>query len=127
MTTAKLFAYKGHVAAEIDINGKFLNDIHQAGQLGAVISTSEIEITKEAKEIIKNAKREGGSFAELMLTKHTNPEEHGKSSMGILGFGKVHLGDDFSIGRDCDVSILEDCSEVEIDISDEYKSFIDSL
>jgi hypothetical protein len=97
------------------------------GQLGCVISTSEIQITKEAKEIISNAKREGGSFAELMLTKHEGigADEHGKSSIGIFGFGKVLLGKDFKIGRDCDKSVLDDCEEVEIEVPQDFKDFID--
>lgn len=124
----QIFAYKGNLAATTDlVEGKFINDPKAAGQLGCVISTSEVQITKEAKELIKNARREGGSFAPLMLTKHAGSavDVHGKSSVGLMGAGKHHFGKDFTLGRDCDKSVLEDCEEVEIEVPADYKEFID--
>jgi hypothetical protein len=119
----QIFAYKGNLGISIDMeNGKFINNPTDSGQLGCVVDTTEIQITKEAKELIKRAKREGGSFADLMLTKHTS----GGSSIGILGFGKVNMGTDFMIGRDCELSILDDTEEVELQIPEEYKEFIDT-
>lgn len=124
MKTALIFAYKGNVGATTDIeNGKFINDVNGSGQLGCVIHTSEVSITKEAKEIIKSARREGGSFAELMLTKHADGSG---SSIGLFGFGKHHFGTDFTIGRTCDISVLDDCEEAKIEIPEDYKKFIDS-
>lgn len=120
----RIFAYKGNLGATTDLeNGKFLNDLTKPDQLGCVIDTKEVEITKDAKELIKKAKREGGSFAEIMLTKHTA----GGSSIGLLGFGKHQFGKDFNIGRDCDLSVLDDCIEMNDDIiPEDYKIFINS-
>ncbi len=123
--TAIIFEYNGNVGVEIDIKeGKFLNDPLAPGQLGCVISTEEIEISPAAIEIIKKAPRSGGSFAELMLTKH---DPGPGSSIGILSHGKVNLGNDFEIGRECDLSILEDCNIKEFEAPDDFKAFIDEM
>jgi hypothetical protein len=119
----KIFAYKGVVGAITDLqNGKFLNTPTAAGQLGCVVSTDEVQITKEAKEVIKGAPREGGSFAAIMLTKHND----GKSSISLMGF-RYHafFGKDLCIGRNCDTSILNDCEEVEIEVPSDFKNFVD--
>lgn len=123
----KIFTYKGNLAAETDlINGKFINNPLSPGELGCVIDTAEVEITKEAKELIRKASREGGSFSEIMLTKHANNIDS-KSSIGLMGGNKHHFGTSFSIGRDCDLSVLEDCTEVEMEAPQDYKKFIDLL
>lgn len=126
--TAKIFSYKGNLGIVIDDKGKFINDPFASGQLGCVISTEEVEISKEAKELIRNAKRDSGSFSELMLTAHTGAaiESHGKSSIGVLGMGYVHLGSEFCIGRTCNLSVLDDCIEIENSPPKDYTSFIDS-
>ena len=119
----KIFAYKGVVGAETDMeDGKFLNDPQGGGQLGCVIDTKEIEITKEAKELIRNARREGGSFAAIMLTKHTE----GGSSIGLFGFG-IHMfgGEDLCIGRTCTTSVLDDCDEVELELPEGFKTAVE--
>lgn len=123
--TTKFFAYKGYVGATTDIeNGKFLNDLTQAGQLGIVVDTTEIEMSKEAKEIIKKAPREGGSFAQLMLTKH----DAGGSSIGMVEISPIHfLGNDFKIGRTCTTSILNDCTEVENDVPKGFMEVVDEI
>jgi hypothetical protein len=127
MTTAKIFAYKGNVGVTVDPEGKFINDPFAEGQLGAVISTSEVEISKEAKDIIYAADREGGSFAELMLTEHEGPGlKYGKSSIAVPGIGYIHLGNDFKIGRTCVKNVVEDATEVPNDVPQDYKDFIDS-
>lgn len=129
MATAKIFAYKGNVGVTIDMeHGKFINDPKGSGDLGCVIRTDEVEISKEAKDLIQACGREGGSFAQLMLTEHDNSivEDKGRSSIGVLGFGKVHLGTDFKIGRSCTKSVLEHCKEVPNVVPEDYKEFIDS-
>lgn len=128
MSTAKIFAYKGNIGITVDDDGKFINDPFAAGQLGAVISTNEVEISKEAKDIIRKAHRAGGSFAEFMLTEHAGGaiDAHGKSSICVPGIGKVHLGTDFEIGRTCELSVLDDCTEVPNEVPEDYKEFIDS-
>ena len=115
----KIFAHNGVVGAETDLeNGKFINDINGGGQLGCVIHTNECQITKEAKGLIRNARREGGSFAAIMLTKHADDSG---SSIGLFGFGKhMFAGEDLCIGRTCEVSVLEDMEEVEIDVPKEF-------
>ena len=121
--TAKLFTYRGHLGADIDMkNGKFINDITQPGQLGCVIDTKEVSITPAAKKMLEDAKREGGSFAEIMLTKHADGSG---SSVGLLGFGKIHLGTEPMIGRECDKSILADCHIEEFEAPDDFKLYID--
>ena len=127
MTTATIFAYKGNVGVEIDHeNGKFLNDPNAGGQMGCVISTSEVAISKEAKDIIMACKQGGGSFSELMLTEHADADPSaGKSSIGVMGFGKIHLGTDFEIGRTCTKSVLNDCTEVPNVVPQDYMDFID--
>lgn len=122
----KIFAYKGVIGAETDLDeGKFLNDIKSPGQLGCVISTTEVDITKEAKDLIKNARREGGSFAPIMLTKHSDGSG---SSVGIMGAGKhLFAGEDLCIGRTCDKSVLDDCNEVEMEIPEEFITVVDSM
>lgn len=126
--TATIFAYKNNLGMIVNVEGKFINDPFAPGQLGAVISTDEVEISKEAKALIQKAKREGGSFAELMLTKHEGAavQSHGKSSIGVMGMGYVHLGTDFSIGNTCNLATLEDCAEIENHPPEDYKSFVDS-
>lgn len=120
--TAKIFEYKKNIGIDIDMKGKFINDPFQPGQLGCVISTKDVIITPSAIDVIKNAKREGGSFAELMLTKH---DPGPGSSIGILGGGKINLGSEFSIGRDCETSILDDCVIEDFEVPEEYKNIID--
>ena len=56
MSTAKFFTYKGHLACEIDMNGKFINDPRAKGQLGCVIETAEVQMTTDAKKMIVNAR-----------------------------------------------------------------------
>lgn len=122
----KIFAYKGVIGAETDIdNGEFLNNPKAGGQLGCVIHTKEVDITKEAKELLKSAPREGGSFAPIMLTKHSDGSG---SSVGLMGFWK-HLfrGHDLCIGRDCDTSVLEDCNETQIEIPVEFMAVVDGI
>jgi len=121
----QIFAYRGVIGALTDLNeGKFINDPKSEGQLGCVIHTSEIDITKEAKELIKNAPREGGSFAPIMLTKHADGSG---SSIGLMGFWKhAFAGEDLCIGRDCKTEVLEDCTEVEMEVPVDFKQFVDA-
>lgn len=122
----KIFSHLGVIGAETDLqDGKFLNNPLDGNQLGCVISTSEIDITKEAKEIIRNAPREGGSFAPIMLTKHSDGKG---SSIAIMGFGKhIFAGEDICIGRTCTLSVLDDCNETEIEIPKEFIEVVDQI
>lgn len=125
----QIFTFNGHLGATSDLdNGVFINDPKRPGQLGVVASTSEVQITKEAKELIKGAKREGGSFAPIMLTKHSETaiKEHGKSSIGLMGFIKHYFGDSnqITISRDCDLEVLNDCEEIEMEAPEDFKGFI---
>lgn len=124
MKTAFIFAYKGHLGAEVDVDGKFLNSPTSPGQLGAVIDTKEVEITQEARDLIKSLGREGGSFAGLMLTKMADGSG---SNIGILGLGKVNMGcpPDLKIGRTCDKEVVDDCELVDREVPEDYRKFID--
>lgn len=119
----QIFAYKGWLGATTDLeNGKFINNPKEQGQLGCVVHTSEIEISKEAKDIIREAKREGGSFAGLMLTKHADGSG---ASIGLMGFWKHNYGTEPMIGRVCDLSILDDMPETDVPVPEDYKEFVD--
>jgi len=123
MSRAKIFAYKGALGAETDIdNGTFLNDPKGPNQMGVVIPSSEVDITKEAKELLKNASRESGSFSGIMLTKHSDGSGN---SIGLLGFWKhLFLKDDITIGRDCDKEIIDDFNETIIEIPQGFKDAV---
>lgn len=125
MPTLKIFAYKGHVGALIDMDGKFINNPKGGGQLGCVVDVTETTITKEAKEILKGVGREGGSFAPLMLTEHHD----GGASIGVMGFGAVYLGkqSDIKIGRTCDKSALDRCTLTEEEAPADFKEAIDAI
>ncbi len=120
----KIFAYKGNLGATTDLDkGKFLNDPKAGGQLGCVIHVDEVIISKEAKDIIRGARRTGGSFAGLMLTKHSDGSG---ASIGLGGFGKHHFGTDVEIGRTCDKTILDKMPDSEVEAPQDYKDFIDN-
>ena len=119
----QIFAYKGIIGATTDLDsGKFINNPKSKSQLGCVISSKEIEITKEAKELLRCAPREGDSFAPIMLTRHTN----GTSSIGLIGF-HTHLfkGKNLCIGRTCDIEILNDMDDTDIMIPEGFIRTID--
>lgn len=131
MKTLNIFAHKGRVACNITMTGKFINNPSAAGQMGCVVSTSEVTISKEAADIIRGAKREGGSFAPLMLTVHEGEAvvAHGPSSIGVLGVGKVYLGtsDDLTIGRTCDLKALDDCEVIENNPPEDFVEFVNGF
>jgi hypothetical protein len=126
----KIFAYKDYVGVDANMSeGKFINDIKSPGQLGIVVSINEIEISKEAKDIIRSAGREGGSFAPLMLTKHKDAGlEHGDASIGVMGFGKIVVGKkgEINIGRTCDKDVLDMIPDSVVEPPEDFKEFIDS-
>lgn len=128
----KMFAYKGNIGAESDIeNGKFINNPKGGGQLGIVIDIKEVEITQEVVDILKSASRDGGSFASIMLTKHSD-EAVGTggsvASIGLMGFGKHFFPkSEIAIGRTCDKEILDLCTISEIETPQDFKDFVDGL
>lgn len=111
----RIFAHKGNLG--VVTGDKFINDPTAPGQLGSVVDPKECVITTEAKELIKKSRRAGGSFAELMLD---------KNSIGVMGWGHIDFGDDFEIGRDCQLSVLDDLEVDENILPEEYKTHIDS-
>lgn len=116
----KIFSHKNFIGAETDLdNGVFLNDPKGEGQLGCVVALAEIEITKEAKELLRTAKREGGSFASIMID---------KGSIGLFGFGK-HLFDLDKpvVSRDCDLSALDDLADSDIEVPSEFIEVAETL
>lgn len=127
--TLKIFAYNGSVGAESDIeNGTFINDIESEGQLGVVVSVNDTVITSEALNIMKtNYKREGGSFAPVMIIR--TDSDSASNCIALMGFGKhgVAIKEPVFFSRDCDLTVLD---EIEIDdaieIPDDFKAFIDS-
>lgn len=121
---AQIFEYKGFIGATTDLeNGEFINDPTEDGQLGCVVASENVDISPTAKKVIKESyQREGGSFAEFMLTSYSDDSG---SSVGFLGFHRHHLGRSVCIGRDCDLDVLDNLNEVEIEVPDDYKEFID--
>jgi hypothetical protein len=120
----KIFAYKNNLGAITDMeNGVFLNRPLDPGQLGCVVPSTEVEITREAVSLIRNAHRSGGSFADIMLTRHAVGTG---SSIGLIGCGLHHFGSDFEISRTCDLSVLDDMTITEDEAPESYREFIDS-
>jgi hypothetical protein len=104
MKTLSIFSYKNILAATSDLeNGKFINDIKGSGQLGVVVALENVEITEAAKQLIKKAPREKGSFACIMIM---------DNAIGLMGF-RYHLfqDEDLCISRDC---ILESLDKIDI-------------
>ena len=126
---AKIFAYKGVLGALTDLdNGVFLNNPRKGGQLGVVIPVEEVDITAEAVKLLKSASRGGGSFAPIMLTRHSDPvKSKSQASIGLLGFCKhLYAGGDLCIGRTCDTSILDLCNITEIEVPEDFIQVVDS-
>ena len=118
MSTAKVFSHKHVIGVTIDVeNGTFLNDPTQAGQLGCVIPIAEIVITPEAKELLRNAKREGGSFAPNMIM---------NDSIGFLGFS--HCAFDTTepvISRDCILATLDLLKTEAIEVPTDFIEYVE--
>lgn len=55
---------------------------------GCVVSIDQCEFTQETVDALKTAKRAGGSFAPIIITKHNDSivEEFGIGSVGLMGF-----------------------------------------
>jgi hypothetical protein len=122
MMKSFMFAHKGCIGVVMPAEAKFLNNPMAAGQMGSVISMDEIEITAEAKEILRNAPREGGSFSAIMLTSHND----GKGSIGVMGFGQALFApDDINIGRDCDTAILDLVPDSTLPAPPDFIAFVD--
>jgi hypothetical protein len=131
MATVQMFYYNNFIGAVSDIdNGNFINDPTSEGQLGCVLRLDEIEVTSEVVEHLKNAKREGGSFASIMLTKlHPSVVEmYGEYSIGIMGFYKhaFNLNDNI-ISRDCDLTGLDHITiNDDIEIPPDFMEYVDN-
>jgi hypothetical protein len=124
----KIFTYKGWLGVESSEKAEGIIAKPEGGNLGVVVKTDCCEITPEAKQVFKNAGREGGSFAPFMLTTHVGQgTAHGKSSFGWLG-GYLNA-DEFAnikLGRDCDKKAIDDMIEVSnMTIPEEFKKFVD--
>ena len=122
----KFFEYKGHIGANSDLeNGKFLNDPKAPGQLGVISLVENIGLPNEVKLLIlKKYRREGGSFANMMLTTSTSSNQ----SIGILGHN-CHLitteNKDVMISHDCDLQVLDNCVIIENNPPEDFKQLID--
>lgn len=110
--TLRFFSHNGFVGAISDLkNGTFINDINNARQLGVVVAIEHVAMPSEVKEIIrKNYMREGGSFAQTMITRGIRPN--------IAVFGKeFHMlsteDGKYIISRDCDLSLLDEVPETD--------------
>lgn len=117
---AKIFEYKGGIAAISDPSKyeELLNNLSTGSHMGIVMKTEDVGITEEAMKRLKKARREAGSFAAIMLTKH-DPSIHeiaGKSSLCLFGFeNHLFCGDDLCIGRTCDLSALDDVEVITLE------------
>lgn len=127
--TLTIFAYKNSVAAIIDKDGTFLNDINDKNQLGCVIDVMSASITQSAKDYIKNNySREGGSFASFMLTKHANNESASIAIVGKPGYKIISCDGVVEIGRTCSLEVLDMIGlDNEIETSNEYVQFVNYI
>lgn len=126
-TRTKIFLYKGVFGIESSAKSEGIIARPVNGNLGVVVNTAGCDITPEAKKVLENASREGGSFAPFMLTKHSGPgTEHGKSSFGWLGgYMQACSPNEVQLGRDCSKEVLADM--VTMDVNDMMlpKSFVE--
>ena len=123
---AKIFSYKDVIGIEVSEETPLLNDIRQPSQIGMIIDTQNIQITKEAKELLSNEsnyERERGSFAPLMLTKHADGSG---SSLGFLNFYKFAAAKPYPLGRDCEIGVIDDIEVAEFEIPDDFIVFVES-
>ncbi len=118
-----IFEYKGFIGATTDTkNGEFINDINSSNEFGCVIASKNVDISPEAKKLIKETHIRGTDDLEpLMFWKDSD----GFSYIGIMGFERHNLGNPVTISHDSDLSVLDGLNEVDIDAPDEYKIFID--
>lgn len=127
--TVRFFEYKGAIGALSDLSDptQYINDITEPNQMGVLIESGKVGMPTEVIELFKNNfKREGGSFAGIMLTKHSD----GKASIGILGGGS-HLicnpKETIFISRDCDLSVLDLCQTVKNEPPEGFIAHVDSI
>lgn len=124
----RIFAYKDWIGVESSEKCDGIIAKPGGGNIGVVVNTEFCEITPEAKRVFQGAHREGGSFAPFALTTHSDPHNpaHGKSSFGWIG-GYLNASHflEVAIGRDCDLSALDDITVVEtLEIPEEFKEFV---
>lgn len=125
----KIFAYKNYLGIESSEDAEGMIAKPGNGNIGVVVMTGSCEITPEAKGMLKNAKREGGSFAPFMLTKHADPDAgFGKSSFGWLGsYIAGAPASEVLVGRDCNKEVLDDMIEVkDMVLPEGFIQFVDS-
>lgn len=127
----RVFVYGGFIGIDMDIeklgakDGEqvvafpegLLNRPFDKGQLGFVVSPKDVIVSKEAKQCICDAGREGGSFAEIMV------DESSFAWMGgIKTFFPVSGDNAFKLGRLCEPEFLY---VGEVEVPESFKSFID--
>jgi hypothetical protein len=102
--TTRVFAHLGIIGVQTDItSGTFLNDPTADGQMGCVVPLENVVMTSEAKELLRSAKREGGSFAAIMIDTKT---------FSYMGFSHAMFNaNEKLISRDCDLSGLDSITE----------------
>lgn len=109
----KIFEYKGHVG--IQAGDKFINDPDQPGQLGCLVDISEIEISKEAFDVLKTVKKSHDAIGDVMAFGTT---------FGWMGGYKYLLHPKAEGDRDYEPSILES-RITEVEIPDDFKKVVD--
>ncbi|WPH64759.1 hypothetical protein [Vibrio phage vB_VpaP_SJSY21] len=98
-----------------------INNPEQPGQLGLVCEAYGVRITEEAKEIIRNLPREGGSFAPLMIW------EAGNVHFGYSGGINAAIIEP-AICRETDVSLLDKFETLKgFEVPASFIEFIESL
>lgn len=127
--TMFVFAHRNHIGIQIEPDTPFINDPTEPGQMGVVVALADVAMTESAKDLLRSAKREPGSFAPIMLTKHNDPIKFGPGSIGVLTKRPIVLfqPEDILIGRDCDTSVLDDITVLKGDIPQGFKDGVDEL
>ncbi len=115
----KIFAYKGVLGMITHSAAPGIIAKPTGGNLGVVIEAKHCDITIEAKNMLSQAYRENGSFADIQMT---------GDCFGWLGDYKMACPkDEIRIGRDCDKTTLDKMNLVDISNMTLPKSFVEYI
>jgi hypothetical protein len=111
----KIFAYKGRVG--ILAGDKFVNDPSQPNQLGCVVKLSEVEVSREAFEILNNIKRSHDDIGDVMCW---------GECFAWLGGPKTMLNDKAEGDNSYQPSLLVNYI-ADVEIPEEFKNAVDKI
>lgn len=118
----QIFAYKNIVG--ISAGDKLVNDPCQPGQLGCIVDINEIEISREAYNILRTLKKCRGSLGDVMCWSCTDPDE-GEAYFGWLGGFKAMITKETEGDRDFNPSLLKSQIVENLIVPEDFKNAID--